>query len=1421
LLVHSGIGGERQKAGERMKAQDFVSPARAGSLFYYSIRVFLRFIILITMLTGWLLPARPATAVGGAYGLTFTAADPRPDQGPYAPTYPRFAPAGLPCPTPSGGRATNPLVDAVYASPLPPHAIDSVTSMAPGDMVLGEIVPFEIQIKVDGNTAPEGGVIRFLAGWDTMTTSGDGFGYDPAYGVYCAFVDAGDAYSDDTGNNASVDWFSDTMAGTEIQGEFQVSGLESGDEVILEVWMVLMDELPDKATGNVQSRMISAQTGDGDTISLGNQTIPLLRVGSFLTASVDLGITKVDVPNEPLAPGDLFDYVIQVTNLSSDTVSNGVVITDTLDLYTQFQAVEVYDPGALGRTCLDPLAVGGGEMYCDLKALTPQETVTITVTVLILPGAPNGSTIETPDCTYGDYGTYDLCNQVVLNSTITQDDNSENNSDTEPKDVVAVADIGLQMFCPVSPVGGDGASTTAIDQVTCDFVVIVTNYGPDPSSGVVLTDTIPLNTTLLSYTSTLPATELDNDPLVLALNDPLPVAVPWEVVLTVDVTNIISVTTITITNTAVVTAETPQPSGATAPDADSCSVTPANLAYFLVEPVEGEWIFNWQSLRETGTLGYNLFQETPEGWEMINQTLISTREMYSDSARSYKINLPAGDSEKFMLDEVDAFGRARRHGPFFLGQPFGSLAVEKPTNWQAILDEHEFKERMREQTTGDVKSLTRASTPQADLAGLDQKLFLPMIGQRALASTSMGRTFDPLDLAVEEEGIYRVTYEDLHTAGFDWANVEPASITLLNRGASVPLYVQTLLGADEFGPGSFIEFFGQGIESQYTRRNIYTLTQSKSMAQRLFQNNDSPIIAVEPVTSYRETVLTNRNLAYAMGAPTSDPWFEKELKATNIPSSADFTIQIDSMSPGAAPVLMVGLWGMTDHQGFVDHHVVVELNDVNVAEITFDGIFYHEVQASLPEGVLKNGANILSIVLPGDSGVESRVAIDRYQVSFERAFSATNDTLKYQAVGEWFEVNELSSSEVVVYRLGKRLERLNGSQVVDVGGHFQVKVPGSNEAATYFMAAQPAWKKPVKITRSASPGEILNGKTDLLILAHPDFLDAVEPLVKAREAEGLAVRLVNIEDVYAVFNDKIVDPRAIQEYIGHAWESMQARYVLLVGADTYDYLDYGGTGSFSFIPTVYAPTHPFVRHTPLDSLLGDVNGDQRPDVIVGRFPVRSNAEAEALVAKTLAYANKDYGKTAIFSADAKDGTLSFAKVSQSWIQNLPAGWNVKTAYLEDAGGLASARQALIDGINAGQALVNYIGHSSDVQWSDQGLLTLQDAAALTNTLRPAVFSQWSCFNTYLAWPNNDTLAHALLVYGEQGGSAVIGSATLTGQDVHEALGSRVIAYLVTPGMRIGDALQAARHDLVLENSMLAGLINAYQLLGDPTLVIDP
>ena len=152
-------------------------------------------------------------ASSGSYNLNWSAADPSVNTGPYSPTYAKIPPGSLACPTPSGGTglAADPLANAVYGSPK-----DAVSSLAPAAMALGQIVPFEVRIAVSGSTSPENGVIRFTPYWLAKTTNGGNFGFDPANGVYCAFVDTNDAAASDPGNNAKVDSFTSSTvnAGT-------------------------------------------------------------------------------------------------------------------------------------------------------------------------------------------------------------------------------------------------------------------------------------------------------------------------------------------------------------------------------------------------------------------------------------------------------------------------------------------------------------------------------------------------------------------------------------------------------------------------------------------------------------------------------------------------------------------------------------------------------------------------------------------------------------------------------------------------------------------------------------------------------------------------------------------------------------------------------------------------------------------------------------------------------------------------------------------------------------------------------------------------------------------------------------------------------------------------------------------------------
>lgn len=158
------------------------------------------------------------TDSAGSYTIKWYAADPELNKAPYLPTYQKLTPSELPAPTAglSGGAGrldgSSVLPHAVaYASPATPTNLDAVTSLSPKDLALGQVVPFEVEIAVSGSTTPENGVIQFTPYWSTKTTSGNNFGYDPAYQVYAAFVDTSDPGTYDPDSNAKVDSYTSTV----------------------------------------------------------------------------------------------------------------------------------------------------------------------------------------------------------------------------------------------------------------------------------------------------------------------------------------------------------------------------------------------------------------------------------------------------------------------------------------------------------------------------------------------------------------------------------------------------------------------------------------------------------------------------------------------------------------------------------------------------------------------------------------------------------------------------------------------------------------------------------------------------------------------------------------------------------------------------------------------------------------------------------------------------------------------------------------------------------------------------------------------------------------------------------------------------------------------------------------------------------
>jgi hypothetical protein len=823
---------------------------------------------------------------------------------------------------------------------------------------------------------------------------------------------------------------------------------------------------------------------------------------------------------------------------------------------------------------------------------------------------------------------------------------------------------------------------------------------------------------------------------------------------------------------------------------------PVSLAWFRSTAGKRGTLLEWETSAEAGNVGFNVLGDLGSKKVKLNDDLIPSQVVSAMTRSSYSLEVPAGPT-RFWLEEVDLEGRLRQHGPFALGSASGLADEADPVGWPSILQESDAKRSLRHEAV-----LNRP-----------------------------GRPYDAgIRLVVDREGIYRVTYEELRAAGFDLAGVDLQSLVLTNRDRAVPTWVGGSLGltAKGFGPGSFLVFWGEGVTSLYTDENVYNLRVNQ-LATRAAMTTDarSPDLTATPAASYMETIRVARNRSYSFSSPTGDPWYDTRMLAYRSPVRASYSLDLEDLAPGGEGLLTVGLWGSTDWPESPDHHAVVSWNGRPVADETFDGIANRPLSIRLDAAQLQARSNQLDVLLPGDTGVAyDLVMLDSYGVTYPRLFRARANRLAFDARLDQLAVDGFSASDVYAFRRpggGSEVQRLAGVVVERTTAGYRARFPGPSLASQtsdrYQVTTGAAFLAPrIEPGRSALDLSPTGKDVKLLVISHPDFVSGIAPLVNARLAQGIPTHVVDLEAVYEEYSGGVVDPEAIREMVRFARQKWGIRSVLLVGGDTYDYRNALGLASKSFVPTLYAETDPvIVRFAPADALYGDVDGDGVPEVAVGRFPVRTSAELDLVVSKTLGWAG---AKRVVLAADQSEGVLNFSTLSNGLAALFPKELEVSRAYI-DTLGLAGARAALKAQMNQGDAFVGFLGHSSYARWSFAGLFTTADAAALTNSGRPLVVNQFGCWNNYFVEPTFNTLGHALLVSGDRGAAATLGMATLSDIGTEGLLGPILTPRLMEPGKSIGQALVEAKAEVARVAPNRLDVQVGMTLLGDPELVLNP
>jgi hypothetical protein len=219
------------------------------------------------------------------------------------------------------------------------------------------------------------------------------------------------------------------------------------------------------------------------------------------------------------------------------------------------------------------------------------------------------------------------------------------------------------------------------------------------------------------------------------------------------------------------------------------------------------------------------------------------------------------------------------------------------------------------------------------------------------ASLQLTTTFN---FKVRTTGLYQVTYEMLRDAGLDLVGVPADKVVLINDNRMMPIHVYTPDPSGSFGPGSFIEFFGEALDTRYTDTNIYTVQVSNGPVPLVPVIDAEPGLDLSPAAAYTETVKVNNQRAYVTYAPGNDAWYDTRLLVYKTPQTWSFTFQVNGLSSPAAPAsLDLVVWGGADWPQAPDHHLQVSVNGVILADQLFDGLVEKTLKLDLPAATLQ------------------------------------------------------------------------------------------------------------------------------------------------------------------------------------------------------------------------------------------------------------------------------------------------------------------------------------------------------------------------------------------------------------------------------------------------------------------------------------
>lgn len=487
--------------------------------------------------------------------------------------------------------------------------------------------------------------------------------------------------------------------------------------------------------------------------------------------------------------------------------------------------------------------------------------------------------------------------------------------------------------------------------------------------------------------------------------------------------------------------------------------------------------------------------------------------------------------------------------------------------------------------------------------------------------------------------------------------------------------------------------------------------------------------------------------------------------------------------------------------------------------------------------------------------------INFIELNYRRSLNFPGSALSFR---DW---NSVGAGKVAAFNISNATA---GMQVWDVSNPLQpLRMAGSLNGSVYsfsqdaamlheYVAADPA--------QAASPfyvGTVANqnihgaSQADFLIVTHPSFLAAANRLADFhRQHDQSDVLVVTTDQVYNEFSSGSQDISAIRDmarmFYGRAGSdtSSMPHNLLLFGDASFDYKNRVPTFT-NFVPTFESRESETLAYSYVvdefyamlddNEDINDITIANTLDMGIGRIPVQTPSEADAIVSKIIAYKSPaSFGPWRLnntYIGDNEDGAGAHLLDAETMLRTVSGEtgnlYNNGKIYLDNLPFVSTpaglrcpdGTKALNDAIFKGTFLINFNGHGNPTALTHERILTMNELNSWKNKDKLPFIVTATCDFARYDNPNFTSAGERLVVKPDGGAIAMLTTTAPVYAGLNEPINIQFLQNQFDPSRgaqrnSFGEAFRRGKNETYSQPRDFATLLNnrAFILLGDPALV---